>query len=58
MIYIISNMNKNLRKISKSENEKTISYKEALQLVKSIQRKVEGINKNKSASTSSNGYSL
>ena len=51
-------MNKNLRKISKSENEKTISYKEALQLVKSIQRKVGGINKNKSASTSSNGYSL
>ena len=51
-------MNKNLRKISKSENEKTISDKEALQLVKSIQRKVEGINKNKSSSSSSNGYSL
>lgn len=50
-------MNKNLRKTNKSDNEKTISYREALELVKSIQRKVKIINK-KSISTSSNGYSF
>lgn len=51
---IMKNM---INKSNKTAN-KTISFSEGLKIVQSIQKKVEILNKNKSASTSPNEYSF
>ena len=51
-------MIKNIRKKSNKPASKKISFSEGLEIVKSIQKKVEALNKNKPTSSPSNEYSF